>query len=178
MMLTKSNICVTHEPAVMTNEWFQSNARKPKRLGSKNDRAKETSAYTPSEERIHSHLSTGKKEDDANDEYVDGNGDDDDAVSINSSFTGNAPCTQIAVINDVDGVPFENLSDEKKMEEKALALKNLGNISRKTQHKHITTNLYFEGCRVLMKAFKNKDAKSLTERKMKMSTFTHGHAVS
>jgi hypothetical protein len=50
MMLTKCNICITHEPAVMTNELFWSKEPKPTTLGSNKDKSKETSAYTPSEE--------------------------------------------------------------------------------------------------------------------------------
>ena len=135
MLLTKPNICVTYEPTVMTNEWFWSNARKSKTTGSNNNRTKETSAYTPSEETNCSRLNIGKKDGDTDNEYVDDSGDDDNVVSINISVAGDARRTEMGVINGVDDVPFKNLSVEKKIEENELVLKNLGNISRKTLHK-------------------------------------------
>jgi hypothetical protein len=79
---------------------------------------------------------------------------------------------KIDIINDVnpdhaDDVEVENLSDEKKTEANDLALTLMGNISRKTLHKHITKDLLFEGNHVLMKRIQKQRRKTIYRKKRK-----------
>ena len=153
-------------------DYFWQVIRKRQDSGTVLDRSKEHIPLNKAEERIHQRLTyVGIDEDDMI-EDMDNQDDDNESttssVGVDLDERTRATATDIGDPSTVtDETGWDLLSNEEKAKDAKDSLKALGNIARRTLHKHATKDVFVEGDALLEKNIAKIRRKALRRTKRK-----------